>query len=164
MATKLSLLAQSRSIDERDAYVYENTRIDPEDSRTLIIEKLISEVTSTGRRYKSDRNVEYFIYKNRFVIYVRPVEKDKSGRGAPIACYGEIDVLAMNDTFEDDTRKAITEFSASLHRTIEQTSYEAIQLAVSDIKKKRIQWLQLLSVSFIIGLIIVSTLIRKIIH
>lgn len=161
MQTKFSLLAQSRSPGESDSYVYENEPITLDDNRTLAVENLISEVTRNGHRYKVSKEVEFFIWRNRFVIYVRPVERDTSGRGAPIACHGEINIFQPTTTFVEDVEGTISEFCGRLQRTIEKSSHTAIRTAASDIKKKFIHSVRLLGVILFIGLMTLALLLKR---
>lgn len=159
---KPSLLAQSKSKDEVDSYVYEGKTVNPEDKDLILrVEDLISRVTSKGHKYKISEEVEVFIFRNQLVIYVRPREKDRAGRSALIACFVEIDILAPENGFDAIVVNAVTEFARSLDRTLSHNSILSLEKGVSFAKKKFSHQLQTFVIWSLVGSIILFYLLRE---
>lgn len=161
MQKPLSLLAQAALADESDTYSFEGQLVLPDErDKSLQVETLVSGVTSKGRRHFVSPHAELFIWRNQFVIYVRPLEKDLSGRTASIACHGVMNFFESTDDFEEYVAYSISEFSNLLKRTLTEDTLEDVRKAAALAKKKFGLFLELSALISMIGLILLWSLIK----
>lgn len=95
----------------------------------------VSSVIKSGSRLFEKGNVQLTANTSHFVIEVPSVQRDHSGRTAPIVCYGDYDATVGNELGES-AATALNEFAKKIGRTLYPEHFELIQASFDTLKKK----------------------------
>ena len=100
--------------------------------------RMIFAVIKGAKHVFDDNGMRLTVDDTHFVARVLCEERDIAGRGAPIVCYGECDLLCT-DTLSDNVVTALVGFAERIERTIQPNHLELVRKYFDHLKKKAIQ-------------------------
>ncbi len=143
---------------EKNGKLLESTDTEEREALTWQISQVTMNTKGEEITFGEASATIYFV-KSEFVLKVIWSQVDRSGRKAPIACYGEI---SENVDFDEWTEKCVEAFEQFTHKigreNFPEDAKQASHLALQKLKKKEVTWKQPQIFLPIIGILLLANL------
>lgn len=136
MSPELSFLAQSLDNRSPDPAALNGCQLGPDDEeKHQELVRKISQVSISGRRVFSEGFISAHRRYGTFILKIPSVQRDSSGRIAPIICYGRVPKKPA-ESWPEDVTDEMKKFAASIGRKISDQDISSGREAVEAVLKK----------------------------